>query len=203
MEQAITTKGASAPLKASPDFSKTLAKWLAIFSEMCDKPVSEILAEVYGRALRDLTVEQLEAACIAVVRTHQAGRLPLPGDILAKVEGAKGDVKQLEAERAWQELQYSFVDWGYDESTGWFTRKFHNGEFQDHPEFCAAIEYAVRQCGGLGAVIYCADKNFPFVRRDFIAAYMRYTETAGLQMVGKAESRAILGKIRKGLPTTE
>lgn len=170
---------------------------------MTGHEISELLAQVYARALADLTVEQLEAACIAVVRTHQAGRLPLPGDILAKVRGADEDAKLLEAERGWEQLQYSFVDWGFDESTGWFMRKWRGGEAEKHPGFSDAIEYAVRQCGGLQAVIYCSDKNFPFVRRDFIAAYVRYTETGGLQMVGKAESRAILGKIRKGLPAVE
>lgn len=165
--------------------------------------MSAMLAEVYARSLADLTVEQLEAACIAVVRTHQAGRLPLPGDILAKVHGADQDAKQLEAERAWEQLQYSFVDWGFDESTGWFMRRWRGGKLEDAPEFSAVTEYAVRQCGGLRAVIYCSDKNFPFVRKDFITAYIRYVETGSLQMVGKAESRAILGKIRRTLPAAK
>ena len=170
---------------------------------MCRIEVSEVLAKVYARALADLTVQQLDAACIAVVRTHQVNRLPLPADIRAKIEGANQDGKLLEAEQAWEAVQWHITRWAFDESRGWFMPSYRSGKAEYAPPLSDATEYAVRQCGGLHEVIYCTNKAFPFVRRDFIAAYMRYTETAGLQMVGKAESRAILGKVRRSLPARE
>lgn len=197
------TRDARARLKTSQDFSRTLAKWLGIFSEMCRLEVSELLAKVYAEALKHLTAQQLDAACVAVARTHQAGRLPLPGDILAKVELANQDAKQLEAERAWEALQRQITMWGFDESRGWFMARYEGRKLYYAPEISDATDYALRQCGGLRAVIDCTDKSFPFMRKDFMAAYTRYTETAGLQMLGRIESRAILGKVRLGLPAAD
>jgi hypothetical protein len=160
--------------------------------------LSPTLPEIWAEALKDMSIEQFELACLTHLRASRF--FPTVADIRLAGTAEEGDLRQLEAERAWEALQRQVSRWTYEESRGWFYPRHAGGKVEYAPEFSEAIEYAIRQCGGLHSVVYCTTDRFPFLRKDFLAAYMRYTETSGLQMLGKQEARAILGKIMRRLP---
>ena len=81
------------------------------------------------------------------------------------------------------------------------------GAFRDAPLLSELERRALNTIGGPAQVQnqFNGGPGMPFLHRDFIAAFqrLRLTETAGLQMVGRAEARVILGKIRLGLPAVD
>jgi hypothetical protein len=52
---------------------------------------------------------------------------------------------------------------------------------KDPPQLSPAGQYALRQCGGMGRAFKTNgdEESFPFLRRDFLAAFVRFHEEGG------------------------
>jgi len=77
---------------------------------------------------------------------------------------------QLQSEQAWEALRM-------------FQRKHWHPDigFLSDARLDPATEYAVRQCGGLQRINDATDESFSFIRRDFLAAFIRYQQEGGEQ----------------------
>ena len=73
MEKLLHSQNGEAkkPPQQSPQFWDVLKKHLAIFTEHYRQPMSELSVVAYAEDLRDLTPEQLDAACIEARRTSE------------------------------------------------------------------------------------------------------------------------------------
>ena len=160
--------------------------------------VTEEKIAVYTELLCDLDPVTLDHSCREAAKCCK--RFPTPADIREQAASWQTDASQLEAERAWETLQTFGHQHSYDE-TGNFRDCWAGGKAV-RPELPAAIEYAMRQCGGPFGVFECKPENTHFVRRDFMEAYKRFKETKGLQLPAH-EAKEILGKVTRQLPAAD
>lgn len=152
--------------------------------------ISEETQAIYLRELSTLSDEALKQAARRTIREWpEASKMPPIAFILARAQ----ENQQVLAEAAWETLQkLIYRDWHPD--VGWSGKK---------PELSAAMEYAIRQCGGLHRIHDCHKDNFNFLRRDFIAAHSRFSAEGGEQVrLSHKQAAEILGQLqRKELPS--
>lgn len=129
--------------------------------------------------LDGLSVEEIDRACRACLRTCKF--FPTIAEILAIAQPAAKDAILLAAERAWDEYQKRIQT--FCTLDGIEQPRFQGGQRIDPPELDAATEHAVRQCGGRWAIEYGDPRQEHFRRRDFLAAWVRYTDTDGLKQL--------------------
>jgi hypothetical protein len=158
-------------------FDARAAKWLAIFQEHFRKDISPELAEIYFRALADLTPEEWERGGCLALRTCKF--FPTVAEILEGARSPAADSILLEAERAWESFLARIRDFWCDDF-GLEHPRYERGKVIQPPLLDAATDYAVRQCGGRYGIEYSKPEAFHFVRRDFLAAYSRFQQTGGL-----------------------
>lgn len=173
---------------------REVAKRLIALAEAVGETLTENRVDLYLQALAGLPFRELVGCLEAFIL--EARWFPKIPDIRDRVLGPVPDKKLLsdaEAEVAWEKV-LNFVD------------KWHPdiGALQDAPLLTELERRALYSIGGPAQVQgqFEGGPGMPFLHRDFIAAFqrLRLAETPGLQLVGKAESRAILGKIRLDLP---
>jgi hypothetical protein len=140
--------------------------------------VTESKVAIYTELLSDLSPEDLDTCCRAAAKICRF--FPTPADIRAQLKMTQADAVTLEAERAWDALQKRIADFYCDESGIEYPR-YQGGQVIHPPRLDSATEYAMRQCGGRYAIEYGPKENTHFVRKDFIAAYVRYRQTNGLK----------------------
>lgn len=143
---------------------------------------------LYAAELASLTREQLDAA---VGRTIREWDKPSQMPTLAFILARSGGNAQLLAEQAW-EMAWKLVkrDW-YADGIGWVAGA--------REKLTPAMQYAIRQCGGEYRMAYSDEKDFPFVRRDFLAAHERFALEGGEQVrLTHAEAKNFLDRIRNG-----
>ncbi len=161
--------------------------------------------EVYLERLERLSREEI---AMAVRRTidewDKPHMMPPLAFILARTgNGAVDD--QFAAEKAWADLPLG--SW-FGESllpTMCSTRpKNHKGRIQEYnggflvyPEpLDAATDYAVRIVGGFDRIANAGgDKELDFIRRDFLQAHKRYSETVGLIAPSREEAKGFFDSI--------
>lgn len=152
--------------------------------------LSEATQAVYLEALIDVDPESLTRAVNRTIREwDKPSMMPPIAFILARAQ----ENQQVLAEAAWETLQrLIYRDWHPD--VGWSGKE---------PELDGAMEYAIRQCGGLRRIHDVPKDNFNFLRRDFIAAHTRYTSEGGEQeRLSHKQAVEILGQLqRKELPS--
>lgn len=152
--------------------------------------ISEDTQAVYLRELSTLSDEALKQAARRTIREWpEASKMPPIAFILARAQ----QNQQVLAEAAWETLQrLIYRDWHPD--VGWSGNK---------PDLEPAMEYAIRQCGGLRRIHDVPKDNFNFLRRDFIAAHTRYSSEGGSQdRLSHKQAVEILGQLqRKELPS--
>lgn len=137
----------------------------------------------YELALGDLAVEQLEEGLRRC--TKECKFFPSAAEIREKSRNIP-----LEAEAAWETVQkLVYRDWHPD--VGW------SRPVQLEP----AMEYAIRQCGGMLRIHDCPQDTFSFLRKDFLSAYARYQSEGGEQIkLSHTQAKELLGKLQKELP---
>lgn len=150
--------------------------------------ISEETQAVYLRELSTLDDESLKQASRRTIREwDKPHMMPPVSFILARAQ----ENQQVLAEAAWETLQaLVYRDWHPD--IGW-CRKV---------ELDPAMEYAIRQCGGLHRIHDCPTDNFNFLRKDFIAAHTRYASEGGEQVrLSQKQAERLLGELQKGMLT--
>lgn len=166
-----------------------LNEWLTTFGEAFGVQVSTARRKIYFHALQgDMTVDELNVACERALKSCRF--FPSVAEILCQKVSEEKDGNQLEAERAWDQLQGHIARWGSDG-----VPLYSGGKVIKRPPLDPATEWATRQCGGIQQVAHLSSTSFPFARRDFISFYQRFKQTDGLQLtVGKAEATKLLQK---------
>lgn len=156
------------------DSESLIEKWLIVLDTVFrpNKPARpDEFKDIYCKVLRDVEASALEVAFQRCVR-----ELKFYPSVSEIRERAPSQNKQLLSEQAWNEV------WRQVEKFGAY-RKHH----PEAPAFDAATEYALRQVGGY--LYLCSitvndrgESPLAFVRRDFLAAYDRFTTEGGAQL---------------------
>lgn len=149
--------------------------------------ISPETVAVYAAELAKLSQTQLDSAVARTISEWpEASKLPPLKFILDRA----GDNAKLLAEQAW-ELAWKLVkrDW-YSDGIGWV-----NGSDK---KLTAAMQYAIRACGGEYRMAYSTEEEFPFIRKDFLVAHERFALEGGDQVrLTHAEAVGLLDKIRR------
>lgn|SRR5678815_3700791 len=143
---------------------------------------------VYLEALSEIPHELLDGVVKRVIREwDRPSQMPPLAFIFSRLESNH----QLQAEAAWETLQkLIYRDWHPD--VGWCRN------VQPDP----AMDYAIRQVGGLRRIHDVPKDHFGFLRKDFIAAHTRYASEGGAQVqLSHKQATALLDKLQKGLPS--
>ncbi|KKN13442.1 hypothetical protein LCGC14_1006360 [marine sediment metagenome] len=178
-------------------FSATIAHWMAIFGEAYGQEVSPERIAIYKAALiGEFTPEEFAGACQAALKICRF--FPSIADILAVAGKQQKQIQEqeqardeLEAKKAWDWLQDYIAEWG-----AWRQRLMGDKKWIYPPELPAAIAYAAGQCGGFYRVATATTENVHFIRRDFLASFHYYRETAALSAPSREEAKRLLGKVR-------
>ena len=144
--------------------------------------------EIYFQHLQGkITAEQLEGAG---PRLLEGERFPLPGDILRAIVKPEESKENLEAEKAWLQLEKRRAEWGPD-----LMPLHHGGKDYYPPALDGATEYGLSSIGGWDRFCNYDADLYGLMRRDFILAYKRHRETKGLLAPSREEARKILAQV--------
>jgi len=141
---------------------------------------------VYLEQLSTCSQEDLEWAATRTIREwDKPNMMPPLAFILARFP--RNDAVSAEASFATlQEIIYR--DWHPD--IGW----------SRHVEIPPAMEYAIRQCGGLRRIHDIPEDSFPWLRKEYIAAHQRFVEEGGTQnYLSDKQAKQIFGQLSDAL----
>jgi hypothetical protein len=141
----------------------------AVYLEQLASIPEAALAEAFNRTLREW---------------DKPSMFPLLSFIIARIPGQN---PQLQAEQDWDLVQ-QIARHHWHPDVGFYG----GGEAKITP----AIEYALRQIGGIQALFAPLETAAPFNRRDFLAAHQRFTAEGGAQTY---LSRQLAGETLKQL----
>jgi len=160
-------------------------EWTLKIAAAASVILSEAAQAVYLEELLRLAPETLTAAAQRAIREWDKPNMMPP---IAFILARAWENQQVLSEAAWETLQkLIYRDWHPD--IGW-TRK---------TELDPAMEYAIRQCGGLRRIHDCPEDSFNFLRKDFLAAHARYAVEGGSQVrLSQAQAAKMLGQIQRG-----
>lgn len=161
--------------------------WLALILKIAAAmgvELPEATQTIYLEQLSSLSLEQLRHATERTIREWDRPHMMPP---IAFILERSGSNKQLAAEQAWDWIQnYSRRHWHVD-----------IGHYQGAPEIPAAIDYALRQVGGLVRIAYPQDRDIDFIRRGFLEAHQRFVSEGGEQArLSHADAKRFLGTLR-------
>ena len=191
-------KETSQPLR---NFSAGMGRWMAIFGEAFRQPVSPEQIGIYKAALEsELTLDQLEETCQRALKNCRF--FPTIADLLAWVRRdqaqAEEAVDKLHADRAWDSLMAHIDRWGADRMPLVCGRRETGEIIFEHAEpLLPEIEWAVRQCGGYYKVATATTENVHFIRKEFLAHFLRYRETGALAAPSREEARRLLAGLQE------
>lgn len=135
----------------------------------------------YLEALLPMSRERME---LATQRTILEWAEPSKMPPVKFIRDRSGSSPELEAEQAWEwTLLYVRRFWHIDV-----------GPYPDAPKIPPAIDYAIRQAGGLSRIAYHSDQVADFVRKGFLEAHVRYTKEGGAQTLMSRELAASMIK---------
>jgi hypothetical protein len=180
------------------DFAGVLAEWLEDWARIYSLGKREKIVfterdlAVYGDALSDLTVEQLDTACLMASKKCQF--FPTPADIRKQVEDADAKGLELEAEREWQRVLHFVARW-YHPDVGIDRRG---------PKLSAATWHALKAAGGLYHVYQCSSDEEQWTRKRFIADYELIHQTKQVEhLLSDGDAKQILARITEGAPAPD
>jgi hypothetical protein len=143
--------------------------------------LSKATLAMYMERLSSLTREQVESASRKTIdEWDQPSKMPPLKFILDRT----GPSPKLLAEQAWAFVE-PYVEKNWHPDLGWAPGK--------DKALTPAMLYAIRQTGGLTRIY---NEASPYVRKDFIAAFERFTIETGAQMLlaaSEARHRLALG----------
>lgn len=130
--------------------------------------IQEATQAIYLEALLELDDDAIE---LAVKRTRDEWDKPHTLPPLSFIKARSGQGVKLHAEQAWELVQHILSRYWHPDV----------GFYPDCPRRSPAIEYAIRQCGGVNRIHEASDQAFSFIRRDFCEAFERFTQEGGEQ----------------------
>lgn len=146
--------------------------------------LTEATQTVYLEQLLALDSADLKHAVDRTIREWDRPHMMPPiGFILARATTNP----KLAAEQAW--------DW----TQNYIRRHWHIdiGHYEGAPEIPAAVDYAIRQVGGLTRIAYPEDRGVDFIRRGFLEAFERFKAEDGEQVrLSHADAKRMLGNLR-------
>jgi hypothetical protein len=166
---------------------------VGIMAAAFGQPVTAERLRIYADdLLSDLSREQLE---IALTRARRELKYFPQIAELRELAGAKPEMqRQVEAEAAWAWAQNYLRKWGVDHLP-----IYSGGKKLEAPPIPERIEYALRRIGGIRCLNQVTTESYPFVLKDFCAAYNQ-AETAYLlapQLAEKFPDRKLLGEVKQ------
>jgi len=159
-------------------------KWLSevtlAISEEYGTEYSDTRMKMWAGMLKDYTEKQVKDALVAYMQSEQARFAPKVSDIITVIEGSKVDREAIAAQ-SWQRVMDN-------------CNTTDSAVFDD-----AATHYAISISFGSWVKLgLMTEKEQPFKRRDFIAAYCAYRE--GLpyppRLIGRLEQDGAKGDTR-------
>jgi len=178
--------GISGKSPVDSDSKTTLAKWLTIFGEHYSKEISAANAAIYQRALAELTVEELEMACLECLK--ECRFMPTVADILAKCRRAESDNTNESADQEWDLLTSNLhlIDW---------QQKCLRGTGEPPIQFSLAAQAAIRACGGFEGIYYTKPEYMSHLRRIFMDNYSVAVGREARQLT-QGETKELLEQVR-------
>lgn len=146
-----------------------MSRFALIFPDY-GKEITPALIDAYEGLLVDLPLSDLRAGLIAAGRT--CTRFPTPADIRKHTEEAQAPRLDMEAEAALIEIDRLIDQHGCE----WISP-------ERMPKGLSKL--ALQAIGGLKTYACRDAKSEPFMRRDFIDAYKRYSKTELLDSNGR------------------
>lgn len=141
----------------------------------------EATLAIYLTRLTTLSPESLRQATVRTTEEWDKGHIMPP---IAFILERSGQSPELLAEQAWEWIHvYIRKHWHPD-----------IGPYQGAPQISPAVDYAVRQCGGLTRIAYPGDREVDFIRRGFMEAHVRFAKEGGQQVT---LSRELAGSTMK------
>lgn len=128
--------------------------------------VSPERVEVYLECLSDLSIDDLAYGLTEAAK--RATEFPTPGYIRKCID-SRGD-SSMEAEQALAHIDNLIELWGADKMPEW-----RNGGLEYPPELPPASKSALQAIGGWQEYALRTLEASPFYRKNFIAAYQRYS----------------------------
>lgn len=167
---------------------------MATYGAIYGREVGPAQVNAYVHYLADIPVEHLAAALEKAPTVCEF----FPTIAALRQLASKQDMalNQLHAERAWDSLVGYIGRWGAELAPVFHGRDAKGAPIFEQPEpLEAAIEWAVRQCGGYEAVANAPTDKTHFIREDFIRHYKRYMETDGQRFPSREEAKQLLGRV--------
>lgn len=169
--------------------------------------------EIYEHALNDIPLSELEHAFESALKT--CPRFPSVAEIRGQIQKAIERQDNFDAEKSWDDVRWTAREFWRGADLGiqpWCMEsiparyadrveaKEFRGGFLIYPKpFDAHVDFAIRYVGGFDRIAQLADSEHDFVRRDFIQAYKRFSETSGYLAANREEAAQLMGILQKQL----
>ena len=155
-----------------------VAGWLKVLAvgtrRQTAEEITDELLDVYYTGLSDIPLTNLEVGFQRSLRECEW----FPS--VAQIRQRCGQNRQVRGEAAWDVLR-QILDNYWHPDIGFYDSK---GQKTDGPPalMTPAMQYAVRQCGGILRLWNSSDEDLPFIRRDFLQAFERFDLEGGEQV---------------------
>lgn len=169
--------------------SEIIRQGLVEIAEVCQKPITSALVEIWVRDLSDIPAERLCRAFEQLRKTWTSGFLPTPGNVRAAIEQPEAKALQLEMEEEWRR------------SLRWIQRHYHYdiGISRDAQDLPPRTAHALRAAGGIGWIAECSDAELQWAKKKFLADFQLVSETGRIEhLLADGRAKEILAQL---LPT--
>lgn len=149
---------------------------------------------------------------------YEGPEFPTPAEVMKRLRARQEEANSFEAEKAWADVRWVIGQFWYGSDLGllplYVSKQFEivsnmkdrvvqtdwNGGFKILPKpFDARTDFAIRNVGGLQRIAEAGPKEHDFIRRDFINAHQRFSETAGYLAPSREEAKRIMDGLKKGI----
>ena len=137
---------------------QTALEWLWEILAKSNKPMSPSKGRGYAMALAELSIEEVEAACL--IASRRCTWFPMPAELIEFVRGTESQ----KTEAAWLELQRALDAYG----------SHHEIMIAD-----PALALTIKSMGGLGVIANRPTKEQNWVRKEFGQAYESHLGCGG------------------------
>lgn len=145
-----------------------IVKQLTLIAEAKGAAVTPARLRLNSEDLMDIPAEALQQAFVRVRK--ELDWYPQVSQIREMALGKPQDNLEAGASKAWDDVQKFLRKWGWNPLPVWSVRA------RDicPPSFDERTERAIRCVGGLKAIEYADEKTFSFMKRDFMAEWIRF-----------------------------
>lgn len=141
-----------------------ITEQLTVLAEAFGESVTEARLDIYVQSLIDIPREKLAEGFKRALRETKF--FPKISELRDLSGWSPQDQKTVEAQAAWKYVNEYLQTWGVDRLP---VRS--GGKWIEPPALNPRTEYALQQIGGLWRLNQITDESYPFVFRDFCAAY--------------------------------